>query len=316
MRGRIRAIAALAAFAALAPGGAPALEIALPPGAEAVETQPAAAGQHEIATGPWNAGAVPTIPASGLVRRTTWQMPARGEATVATVAEALETQLRAQGYEIVLSCRDRACGGFDFRHALDMGQSPEMHVDIGNFRYVSATRGEGEAAALTVSQGGTTLYVNAAQVGGETAPQAIPEAEPTEPAPVQAAPAMTGSLTERLLAEGHVPLDDLGFGTGASGLDGGSYASLDDLARFLAGNAARRVVLVGHTDTEGGLEANMAVSEARAVSVRRYLVETLGVDPRQVQAAGIGYLAPRATNRTPDGRDANRRVEVVLLQSE
>jgi outer membrane protein OmpA-like peptidoglycan-associated protein len=320
MTGRRGAIAVLAAIAALAPGVAGALEIALPRGAVAVETGPALPGQVEIASAPWTGDAVPTMAVSGLVRRATWQIPDAEDGTVATVAATLETQLRAQGYEILLSCADRACGGFDFRHALDMGRSPEMHVDIGNFRYIAATREDGEAVALTVSRGGDTLYVNAVQVGGETGPQGMPEAEDTEPAPapIAAPDAVTdaASLTDRLLAEGHVPLDDLGFRTGASELDGGSYASLETLAQFLAENAARRVVLVGHTDAEGGLEANMAVSEARAVSVRRYLVNTLGVDPRQVQAAGIGYLAPRATNRTPEGRDANRRVEVVLLEAD
>jgi OOP family OmpA-OmpF porin len=71
---------------------------------------------------------------------------------------------------------------------------------------------------------------------------------------------------------------------------------------------------VGHTDSRGGAESNVALSEARAQAVRDHLVERLGADPAQVETAGIGFLAPRATNATGEGREANRRVEVVLLE--
>jgi OOP family OmpA-OmpF porin len=66
----------------------------------------------------------------------------------------------------------------------------------------------------------------------------------------------------------------------------------------------------------GTLENNIALSRARAEAVRQHLVEALGVDPAQVSATGIGYLAPRATNATAAGREANRRVEAVLLASD
>jgi hypothetical protein len=76
------------------------------------------------------------------------------------------TAAAAQGYDVDLSCADRACGGFDFRHRIDMGQSPEMHVDIGNFRYLAARNAaEGDTVAVTVSQGGLTLYVHVVHVG-------------------------------------------------------------------------------------------------------------------------------------------------------
>jgi OOP family OmpA-OmpF porin len=69
---------------------------------------------------------------------------------------------------------------------------------------------------------------------------------------------------------------------------------------------------VGHTDAQGGLETNIRLSRARAQAVRRYLIEELDVAPAQVEAEGIGYLAPRESNATPEGREANRRVEVVI----
>jgi OOP family OmpA-OmpF porin len=318
-----------AAFLVALPGAALSLDIELPPGAEIVQSGPQVEGRFEIAEGPWQDGSVPTREVSGLVQRMTWQMPATDTATVDLVSARFESELAAQGFEILLSCRDRACGGFDFRHRLDMGQGPEMHVDIGDFRYVSAVRDDGSgAAAVTVSSGGDTLYVNAVHVGEGPARGAwvIPSNRAPELAgadgtatadetPLTSPPEVETGLVATLLAGGAAPLDDLGFRTGASELSGQGYASLSALAGFLAADADRRVILVGHTDSEGGREANIALSEARARSVRRYLIETLGVAPEQVEAAGIGFLAPRATNVTPEGREANRRVEVVLLDA-
>jgi len=71
------------------------------------------------------------------------------------------------------------------------------------------------------------------------------------------------------------------------------------------------VVLVGHTDASGALAPNIALSRARAQAVRAALV-ALGAKADQIGAEGAGYLAPRATNLTPEGRAQNRRVEVML----
>ncbi|WP_236951445.1 OmpA family protein [Ketogulonicigenium robustum] len=71
--------------------------------------------------------------------------------------------------------------------------------------------------------------------------------------------------------------------------------------------------MVGHTDATGALAANQAVSTARAAAVRQRLINENGVNPAQLDAAGAGYLAPRASNADADGRALNRRVEVVVL---
>ena len=77
-----------------------------------------------------------------------------------------------------------------------------------------------------------------------------------------------------------------------------------------------QVAIVGHTDTTGALETNIAVSRARAEAVRDLLITEYEVRAAQVDAAGMGYLGPRASNLTADGRKANRRVEIILLREE
>ncbi len=300
-------------------GPAAALDIALPEDAAIVAATPPGADTHTIATGPWDGAGVPTTDVTGVLRAAVWQVPEAGDLAIGAVAAGIERQLRDQGYRIDLSCADRACGGFDFRRSLDMGQSPEMHVDIGNFHYLSASRETGgAAAAITVSRGGQTLYIHAVQIG-DAADVAdwVPPSSRTSPSDARAADIAPGTpVTDpimRLADLGAAPLDDLSFRTGASDLSGNDYPSLVALAAFLAENPNRRVVLVGHTDAQGGRDSNIALSRARAEAVRGHLIEELNVNPAQLDAAGIGYLAPRATNETADGREANRRVEVVLL---
>jgi OOP family OmpA-OmpF porin len=186
-----------------------------------------------------------------------------------------------------------------------------MYVDLGNFRYLTARRetaSGAESVALTLSAGGMTGYLHIARVGeGDVAPAAI------QPQRTEAAPAPVGDLIGQLTGEGHAVLDDLTFRTGASALSGNRYDSLAALAAWLAEDGARRVALVGHTDASGSQDANAALSRARAEAVRSALITDHGTDADQVIAAGVGFLAPRATNSTPAGREANRRVEVVLL---
>ena len=118
------------------------------------------------------------------------------------------------------------------------------------------------------------------------------------------------------MSGGAVALDDLVFASGSSSLTEGSYASLADLAAWLQANPEMTIALVGHTDASGGLEGNIALSRKRADSVRARLIETYDVPTRQVEAQGVGYLSPRASNLTEAGRNKNRRVEVILTSTQ
>ena len=77
-----------------------------------------------------------------------------------------------------------------------------------------------------------------------------------------------------------------------------------------------RVALVGHTDTVGGLDTNIALSRARAQSVRDRLISAFDADATRLDAEGMGYLSPIAPNLTEEGRRQNRRVEVILVREE
>lgn len=289
-----------------------AAELAWPADAERVLTQTSDVAGFRIATGGHDGQAIPTRTHDGTLMQEIWRLPGAGDP--ARVVMALRDQLIAQGYQIGFSCADAACGGFDFRFGLPIAPGPEMFVDLGDFHYLTARRRGPTGAddlAITISRGGQSGYVHMARVtSGPARPAPVWRADPTLDA---AAPAPQAVLIDQLVATGRAVLEDLSFRTGASALSGDAYESLESLAAWLAGDAGRRVVVVGHTDASGSQEANAALSLARAEAVRRALVTDHATAPEQVSAAGVGFLAPRAPNTTPDGREANRRVEVVLI---
>ena len=118
---------------------------------------------------------------------------------------------------------------------------------------------------------------------------------------------------EQLKAQGHVQLDGVDFATGGARLSEDSGIALDRIATLLVNQSDLKVVIVGHSDNEGGLDPNIALSRSRADAVMQALVAR-GVAKDRLEARGIGYLSPLASNDTPEGRAKNRRVEIVLAE--
>ena len=124
-----------------------------------------------------------------------------------------------------------------------------------------------------------------------------------------------GDFAAILMSTGSVALDDLQFESGKAVLEAGTYPSLTAIAAWLQANPALDVTLVGHTDASGSLVANVALSRQRASAVRDALIKSYGAPAARIDAQGSGYLSPRATNQTPEGRAKNRRVEVMLTST-
>lgn len=108
-------------------------------------------------------------------------------------------------------------------------------------------------------------------------------------------------------------LEAVNFALGAATIEQSSFALLDEVARAIQDNPDINVRIEGHTDNEGDDTFNLRLSQARAESIRTYLVDR-GIDPRRLEAVGFGEERPIDTNRTDEGRAANRRVEFVILR--
>ena len=110
---------------------------------------------------------------------------------------------------------------------------------------------------------------------------------------------------------GHATVYGIYFDTGKSEVKSESQAALQEVAKLLSSDQGLKLLVVGHTDSVGQLEANMKLSQARAEAVVQALTRSYGVAATRLKAQGAGPIAPVATNRTEEGRAKNRRVELV-----
>jgi outer membrane protein OmpA-like peptidoglycan-associated protein len=101
------------------------------------------------------------------------------------------------------------------------------------------------------------------------------------------------------------------FAHGSADIQPAARETLDRVAAVLRTVPDRRVVVEGFTDSTGNPAQNEQLSLARAKAVEQYLASK-GVEPQRVATQGFGARNPVATNATPDGRAANRRVEIVV----
>ncbi|MCK5798671.1 MAG: OmpA family protein [Deltaproteobacteria bacterium] len=92
-----------------------------------------------------------------------------------------------------------------------------------------------------------------------------------------------------------------------------SFALLNEVANVLKDMPKINVRIEGHTDSRGSARYNQRLSQGRADSVRRYLIQR-GVGASRMTAFGYGEDRPVASNRTRDGRAMNRRVEFVITK--
>jgi len=101
------------------------------------------------------------------------------------------------------------------------------------------------------------------------------------------------------------------FDVNQSEVRGDFYPVLNSVALVLKEYNKTIIDVVGHTDSTGALEYNMQLSQKRAASVAQYL-QAQGVEPMRVATQGVGPQYPVASNDSPEGRQLNRRVELVL----
>jgi outer membrane protein OmpA-like peptidoglycan-associated protein len=108
---------------------------------------------------------------------------------------------------------------------------------------------------------------------------------------------------------------DLLFDLGQATLKPGGRRALANLARFMREHPERKIVIEGFTDNSGSPQANQRLSQRRAEAVREALVRE-HIEPTRILARGLGASYPVATNDDRAGRQLNRRVEILLGDTE
>ncbi|QRN95134.1 tandem-95 repeat protein [Archangium violaceum] len=125
-----------------------------------------------------------------------------------------------------------------------------------------------------------------------------------------------GKEKVRLERERIVILEKVYFATNKDVILERSFSLLKQVAQVLRANPhVSKVRVEGHTDSQGADAFNQDLSQRRANSVRKHLVEQDGIAPERLEAVGYGETKPVSTNATAAGRDKNRRVEFNILET-
>jgi outer membrane protein OmpA-like peptidoglycan-associated protein len=117
---------------------------------------------------------------------------------------------------------------------------------------------------------------------------------------------------EQVNQSGRISLYGINFDTGKATIRPDSESVLTELAKMLQANASWAMLVAGHTDNVGGKDLNLGLSRQRAEAVIGWLAGH-GVDKARLVPAGFGDTRPLAENTNDEGRQKNRRVDLVKL---
>ena len=118
-------------------------------------------------------------------------------------------------------------------------------------------------------------------------------------------------IPEAIIQKVNLAAKNVFFATGSAKLLAKSFGPLKTVVQILNDNPTFKISVEGHTDSTGGHDMNMKLSNDRAASVADYL-KTAGVDEARISSEGFGPDRPVAPNKTTAGRAKNRRVEMKL----
>ena len=120
-------------------------------------------------------------------------------------------------------------------------------------------------------------------------------------------------LYDALLADGRVSTQGILFDVGSDRIRGESTPTLKQIGDMLAEHPELKLAVEGHTDNTGTAAANQTLSQKRAQAIVAYLTTTFKVSADRLTPKGMGQTKPVKPNDTPEGRQANRRVELVKI---
>lgn len=120
-------------------------------------------------------------------------------------------------------------------------------------------------------------------------------------------------LYDALVRDGRVATQGILFDTGSDRLRPESTPTLAEIGEMLRSHPDLRLRIEGHTDSVGNASFNQTLSERRAAAVKAFLETRYGIEGDRLEAVGYGDTRPAASNETPEGRQMNRRVELVKL---
>ena len=120
-------------------------------------------------------------------------------------------------------------------------------------------------------------------------------------------------MKKSMQSKGKVAIYGIHFNTNSHQIKPESKKTLIEIAKFLKDNPNLKLYVVGHTDSQGKESSNQQLSQKRGESVVEILTTQYGIATNRLLARGVGALVPVSTNQATEGRQLNRRVELVEI---
>jgi OOP family OmpA-OmpF porin len=245
-----------------------------------------------------------------------------------------EDVVKAAGGEVLFTCKGDACGGDPNRSSAGGGGHSslmmyfvvESQLKDASFSNGACAQASGIddqrffAAKIPQSAGDVYVTVHTFQISDTLYCKAFngrtvaivhvlePKARDQKMVVVKA-----DEMARTIGSTGRVALYGIFFEFDKADLKAESNPTLMEIAQLLKSDPKLAILIVGHTDNQGAYDYNIELSRRRAEAVTKALVANHGADAKRLRGAGVGMLAPAASNDAEEGRAKNRRVEIVKL---
>jgi len=257
------------------------------------------------------------ISLEGRVTRTLYRGPK--ERSTLEILRNYQSALESAGFEILYTCGGKDCGNlFHWLFYKDMEQRIlSTKTSAGAFdipqelRYVAA---KGPVGDRTVHVSVLVAYdAGFSKLSKQpvTLVEVIESEDESEDMDTGMVTIDAEAMAKGIDATGHIAIYGVYFDTNSAEIKAESSPTLTEISKLLNDRPSLKLLVVGHTDSQGDYDYNMGLSGRRAEAVARALSDQHGIDGGRLRSAGVGYLAPVASNDTAAGREKNRRVELV-----
>ncbi|WP_168801081.1 OmpA family protein [Rhizobium rhizophilum] len=272
--------------------------------------------RFDLPVGPMKGGAPTELkPVEGQLQRRLYVAPEG--ASAADVFLNYRTALLGAGFSSLFECAGRSCGSNNaLLGKLVIYPADRKLRNLGSASEFALYIKDGEHYMAAVSADGTrhvALYVaqnQKAPLSGNASERAAVHLDLVTSAALESRMIDAAAMAKGISDEGHIALDNVYFDFGTANLSPEAAPAIAEMTKLLTSNPELKVYIVGHTDWIGDAETNLSLSQKRAQAVMAALVSA-GISKERLAAAGMGMLAPRASNQTEPGRAMNRRVELV-----
>jgi len=249
----------------------------------------------------------------GIVTRTLYRGPK--ERSTLEILRNYRSALEAADFEILYSCGEKECGRLFhwlFYHEMEQrirstrtsGSAFDIPQDL---RYLAA---KGTVGGRTVHIAVLTAF-DAGFSNLSKQPVTLVEVIESEEMDTGMVTIDAEAMAQGIDATGHIAIYGIYFDTNSAEVKAESSTTLTEISALLKNRPDLKLLVVGHTDNQGDYDYNMGLSGRRAKAVVRAITNQYGIDASRLRSAGVGFLAPVASNDNAAGREKNRRVELV-----